>query len=96
MLDKKTINMLELINKGFSEIAYFGKRFYPICKYFEKKYSYDQDEIDFLEISPDQLKEFLEVVKKKELLEKKNLKIRKKPLVKMMIMNLSNFVYNIA
>lgn len=62
------------INKGFSEIAYFGKRFYPICKYFEKKYNYDQDEIDFLEISPDQLKEFLEVVKKKELLDKKELK----------------------
>ena len=27
------------INKGFSETAYFGKRFYPICKYFEKKYN---------------------------------------------------------
>lgn len=59
------------INKGFSEIAYFGKRFYPICKYFEKKYNYDQDEIDFLEISPDQLKEFLEVVKKKGIIGQK-------------------------
>lgn len=65
-------------NKSFSEITYFGKRFYPICNYFEKKYNYNQDGTDFFEISPEEMKEFLETVKRQELMDKKELKNWKK------------------
>lgn len=65
-------------NKSFSEITYFGKRFYSICNYFEKKYNYNQDGTDFFEISPEEMKEFLETVKRQELMDKKELKNWKK------------------